>query len=115
MSAPRRADQFNLMLQFSQEVVNDLIKRQLNDPLTTDPHSPQFFPRRIINNHLPDQVQTALAWGTPELRRADDLDGRGGEDDTLAAAVNFEGGFRLPHIERNLSISAAALLRVRTR
>ncbi|HEV2460450.1 MAG TPA: hypothetical protein VGS80_19010, partial [Ktedonobacterales bacterium] len=95
---------YDIVFQFRQDVVNDVVRRQLADPTTTNPHSPRFLPRQLVQQQLPGQIQSLLAWGDPAI----DLD----EADTLVAAVELSGGFRAPVVERNLSLAATARMRV---
>jgi hypothetical protein len=95
---------YDIVFQFRQDVVNDVIRRQLADPTTTNPRSPRFLPRQLVQQQLPGQIQSLLSWGDPAI----DLD----EADTLVASVELSGGFRPPVVERNLSLAATARMRI---
>jgi hypothetical protein len=100
-SGPRTGG-FDLMLQFSDELIDDLVKRQLTDPLTTNPHSPGFIPRRILRNRLQDAIPLGLDWDIPSVSC--------GDDGLLSVSVHVEGGFCPPRIARNLTLSADAMM-----
>lgn len=94
-----QTDGFDLMLQFAEEVVNDLACRQLGDHLSPDRHPPAFLPRNILKNESESQLSYMLEWGFPRLAF---------EGDLLATEVLLSGSVRSPALNQNLSITASA-------
>lgn len=95
---------YDIILQFRPEVIGDILKRQLQDPLTTNPQSNTYIRRFVTTKIIPGEMAAAVSWGDPGV---DDWDG-----DRMVEQVDLSGGFRPPRIDRNFTLTATAAMPV---
>jgi hypothetical protein len=78
---------YDVMLQFQPDVMNDVLMRVLDDPLTVVLQSPLFLPKRITFPLPPQQCQTMIWWEQPTYAIED-----GGTPDVVTVSVPVHGG-----------------------
>jgi hypothetical protein len=88
---------FDVMLQFTQEIVNDIFVRVLNESLVTNLHLKSPI-SRLIDEPLPP-TQVKAWWDKPEL----ELD----DDDSISLSVDVTGGARQLITQRNLEVDGS--------
>ncbi len=88
---------FEVMLQFTQEIVNDIFVRVLNESLVTNLHLKSPI-SRLIDEPLPP-TQVKAWWDKPEL----ELDA----DDSISLSVDVTGGARQLLTQRNLEVDGS--------
>lgn len=87
---------FDIVFQFRPIVVNDIITRQLNDPLALTAQSHKFVQRHLtLETILPSE----LSWGDPTVDCAD--------HDMLQTSVAISGGIRPAVLNHNVMLSAS--------
>lgn len=87
---------FDIVFQFRPIVVNDIITRQLNDPLALTAQSHKFVQRHLtLETILPSE----LSWGDPTVDCAD--------HDMLQTSVAISGGIRPAVLNHNVILSAS--------
>ncbi len=88
---------FDVMLQFKQDIINDILVRILNESLNTNLHLKSPL-SRLIDEPLPP-TQVKVWWDKPELEL--------GDDDNISLAVEVTGGARQLATERNLEVDGS--------
>jgi hypothetical protein len=88
---------FDVMLQFKQDIINDILVRVLNESLITNLHLKSPL-SRLIDEPLPP-TQVKVWWDKPEL----ELD----DDDSINLSVEVTGGARQLATERNLEVDGS--------
>ena len=88
---------FDVMLQFKQDIINDILVRVLNELLITNLHLKSPLSRLIDEPVPPTQVK--VWWDKPEL----ELD----DADSISLSVEVTGGARQLVTERNLSVDGS--------
>src|SRR5712691_3229111 len=88
---------FDVMLQFKQDIINDILVRVLNESLITNLYLKSPL-SRLIDEPVPP-MQVKAWWDKPEL----ELD----DDDSISLSVEVTGGARQHVTERNLSIDGS--------
>jgi hypothetical protein len=92
---------FDVMLQFTQEVVHDIFVRVLNESLVTNLHLKSPI-SRLIDEPLPP-TQVKAWWDKPEL----ELD----DDDSISLSVDVTGGARQLLTQRNLEVDGSVSIK----
>ena len=88
---------FDVMLQFKQDIINDILVRVLNESLITNLHLKSPL-SRLINEPVPP-TQVKVWWDKPELEFDD--------ADSMSLSVDVTGGARQLFTERNLSVDGS--------
>ncbi len=88
---------FDVMLQFKQDIINDILVRVLNESLITNLHLKSPLSRRIDEPLPPTQVK--VWWDKPELEL--------GDGDNISLSVEVTGGARQLATERNLEVDGS--------
>jgi len=88
---------FEVMLQFKQDILNDILVRVLNESLISNLSLKSPISRLIDEPVPPTQVK--VWWDKPEL----ELD----DDDSISLSVEVTGGARQLVTERNLSVEGS--------
>ncbi len=88
---------FDVMLQFKQDIINDILVRVLNESLITNLHLKSPLSRLIDEPVPPTQVK--VWWDKPEL----ELD----DADSISLSVEVTGGARQLVTERTLSVDGS--------
>jgi Transposase len=88
---------FDVMLQFKQDIINDILVRVLNESLFTDLHLKSPL-TRLINEPVPP-TQVKVWWDKPEI----ELD----DADSISLSVDVTGGARQLVTGRNLSVDGS--------
>src|SRR5712691_11281635 len=88
---------FDVMLQFKQDIINDILVRVLNESLITDLHLKSPL-TRLIDEPVPP-TQFKVWWDKPEI----ELD----DADSISLSVNVTGGARQLVTGRNLSVDGS--------
>ncbi len=94
---------FDIVFQFRPTVVNDIITRQLNDPLALTAQAQKFVQRHLT---LEAVLPSELSWGNPTVDCAD--------HDMLLASVAISGGIRPAVLNHNVTLSASAQMPLKT-
>src|SRR5215467_547211 len=95
---------FDVMLQFTQDIVNDIFVRILNESLVTNLHLKSPL-SRLIDEPLPP-TQVKAWWDKPEL----ELD----DDDSISLSVDVTGGARQLLTQRNLEVDGSVSITRKT-
>src|SRR5262249_31830678 len=88
---------------FRPTVVNDILTRQLTDPLALSAQSQKFIQRHLTLEAI---LPAALSWSDPTVACTD--------NDKLLASVAISGGIRPAVLNHNLTLSASAQMPLRT-
>jgi hypothetical protein len=102
-TSPRKEDTmpntggFDVMLQFKQDIINDILVRVLNESLITDLHLKSPL-NRLIDEPVPP-TQVKVWWDKPEI----ELD----DADSISLSVDVTGGARQLVTGRNLSVDGS--------
>lgn len=95
---------FDIMLQYKQEIVNDIFVRVLNESLVTNLYLKSPI-SRLIDEPLPP-TQVKAWWDNPEL----ELD----DDDSISLSVDVTGGARQLLTQRNLEVDGSVSMTRKT-
>src|SRR6266702_3297611 len=87
----------DVMLQFKQDIINDILVRVLNESLITNLHLKSPLSRRIDEPLPPTQIK--VWWDKPELEL--------GDDDSISLSVEVTGGARQLATGRNLEVDGS--------
>jgi hypothetical protein len=82
---------YDLMLQFEEDLLNDILARALDDPLTLAAQSPRVVPRQVGFPAPPPNAKTMLWWEQPAFSLA------GGASDQVTVAMPIHGGAQAGH------------------
>src|SRR5215813_15172457 len=82
---------YDVLLQFQPDVLNELIARVLDDPLTTALQSPFFVPKQLAFPPPPQQPKVLLWWEQPSFSVED----RGSTTPSVAVTVPVHGGVQV--------------------
>lgn len=82
---------YDLMLQFEEDLLNDILARALDDPLTLAAQSPRLVPRQVGFPAPPPNAKTMLWWEQPAFSVARDAPER------VDIAVPIHGGAQHGH------------------
>lgn len=83
---------YDLMLQFEEDLLNDILARALDDPLTLAAQSPRVVPRQVGFPAPPPNAKTMLWWEQPAFSLASD-----GPADQVTVAMPIHGGAQAGH------------------
>ncbi|HKV83178.1 MAG TPA: hypothetical protein VJN88_01385 [Ktedonobacterales bacterium] len=82
---------YDLMLQFEEDLLNDILARALDDPLTLAAQSPRVVPRQVGFPAPPPNAKTMLWWEQPAFTVAS------GGADQVTVAMPIHGGAQVGH------------------
>src|SRR6266851_188876 len=88
---------FDVMLQFKQDIINDILIRVLNESLLTNLHLKSPI-SRLIEQPIPT-AEVKAYWDKPDLALS--------EDNTISLSVEVNGGARQLVTQRILTISGS--------
>lgn len=77
---------YDLMLQFEEDLLSDILARALDDPLTLAAQSPRLVPRQVGFPAPPPNAKTMLWWEQPAFTLA------GGAPESVTVAMPVHGG-----------------------